>query len=145
MVIAGEWSLEEDGILRPTVRVEVTAAGGAPVLEPFLVDTGADCTVFSARLLGKLTLPPTAHTAGSLLHGLGGQSGSVVIEAGLMFGTADGRTVTVKGQYLATTEPTALDVSVLGRDVLANFDVIVSRRRDEVLLVAGNHGYAVTG
>jgi hypothetical protein len=145
MVIAGEWSLEEDGILRPTLDLEVLTAAGAPVLEAFLVDTGADCTVFSARLLGKLALPLDALATGSLLHGLGGQSGSVFIDSALIFATTDGRNVTIKGRYVASTEATALDVSVLGRDVLANFDVIVSRRRNEVLLVAGNHGYAVTG
>jgi hypothetical protein len=35
-------------------------------------------------------------------------------------------------------------VSILGRDVLDNFDVIVSRRRDEVLLLAPNHRYEVS-
>jgi hypothetical protein len=30
---------------------------------------------------------------------------------------------------------------ILGRDILDHFDVIVSRRRDQVLLVAGNHHY----
>lgn len=145
MVIAGEWSLEEDGIPRPIVRVEIPTTGGPVVVEPFLVDTGADCTVFSARLLAKLALPPDVVAAGDVLHGLGGQSGSVVIEAALIFATLDGRNATVKGRYAATTESTAWDLSVLGRDVLANFDVIVSRRRNEVLLIAGNHAYAVTG
>jgi hypothetical protein len=35
-------------------------------------------------------------------------------------------------------------LSVLGRDVLDNFDVIFSRRRDEVLLLAPNHSYTVS-
>jgi hypothetical protein len=32
---------------------------------------------------------------------------------------------------------------ILGRDVLDNFDVILSRRRNEVLLLAPNHHYEV--
>jgi hypothetical protein len=69
----------------------------------------------------------------------------VAIAAALVFGTADGRSGTVAGNYLATPEPTALDLSVLGRDVLDSFDVIVSRRRDQVLLLIGSDTYAVTG
>ena len=145
MVIEGEWSLEEDGILRPMIEIGVLSGSRPVVLEPFLVDTGADCTVFSARLLGKLTLTADGVVMGNVLHGLGGQSGSIVIEATLVFGTSDGRTGTVNGNYLATPEPTALDLSVLGRDVLASFDVIVSRRRNEVLLVTGSNHYAVAG
>ena len=34
-------------------------------------------------------------------------------------------------------------MSVLGRDVLNNFDVILSWRRKEVLLLAPNHQYHV--
>jgi hypothetical protein len=34
-------------------------------------------------------------------------------------------------------------MSVLGRDVLVQFDVILSRRRNEVLLLAPNHQYRV--
>lgn len=145
MVIAGEWSREEDGLFRPMVEICALTTGRETAFEPFLVDTGADCTVFSARLLAKLALPRDALLAGSVLQGLGGRSGSVVIGATLVFGTADGRTGNVAGNYLATPEPTALDLSVLGRDVLDNFDVIVSRRRNEVLLIIGNDTYAVAG
>jgi len=127
------------------VEIGVQAPGREAVLEPFLVDTGADCTVFSARLLAKLALPPDALGAGSVLQGLGGRSGSVVTAAALVFGTVDGRSGTVAGNYLATPEPTALDLSVLGRDVLDSFDVIVSRRREQVLLLIGNDTYTVTG
>jgi hypothetical protein len=145
MVIVGEWSIEEDGIPRPVVKIELPAPAGPVIVEPFLVDTGADCTVLSARLLAKLALPPETVATGAVLHSLGGQTGSVVIDSSLIFASSDGRNATVKGRFMATTETTALDLSVLGRDVLSNFDVIVSRRRNEVLLIASSHGYAVTG
>jgi hypothetical protein len=44
----------------------------------------------------------------------------------------------------AFTESTATDLSILGRDVLDNFDVITSRRRNAVLLLAGNHRFQIT-
>lgn len=145
MVIGGAWRLEEDGITRPIIEAEVPASGGVLVNELFLVDTGADCTVFTSRLLAKLALPPDATHTGSLRQGLGGDSDSVSIQSSLAFQTVDGKKVTINGAFSAAVGVTTLDMSILGRDVLANFDVIVSRRRNEVLLIAGNHGYAVTG
>jgi hypothetical protein len=63
----------------------------------------------------------------------------------LIFETASRTSITVNGPYLASTDPHAMDISLLGRDILANFDVILSRLKNEVLLLAGNHGYSVTG
>jgi hypothetical protein len=125
--------------------VMVAGPDGAPVAQLFLVDTGADCTVFSAQLLAKLAKPSDGASASSILQGLGGQSESVVVEASLAIPTIDGRELKIRGNFAAVFQPSVLDVSVLGRDVLGNFDVIVSRRRNEVLLLAGNHGYSVTG
>ncbi len=48
------------------------------------------------------------------------------------------------GDFAAFTDPRATDLSILGRDVLGNFDAILSRRRDEVLLLASNHQYDVS-
>jgi hypothetical protein len=55
----------------------------------------------------------------------------------------DGGTIRVRGELAAFTDPTTTDLSILGRDVLDNFDVITSRRRNAVLLLAGNHRYEV--
>jgi predicted aspartyl protease len=145
MVVSGKWRIEEDGIARPMVDVMVTGADGDPVTQLFLVDTGADCTVFSAQLLAKLAKPAEEASGCSILQGLGGQSESVAVEGTLEIHTTDGRELKIRGKFAAVVQPSMLDISVLGRDVLANFDVIVSRRRNEVLLVAGNHSYAVTG
>jgi hypothetical protein len=43
----------------------------------------------------------------------------------------------VQGQFAAFTDPAASDLSVLGRDVLDHFDLIVSKRRNDVLILAG--------
>jgi hypothetical protein len=100
MRIEGEWHLCDDGITRPTVQAKVQAADGSFHVEFFLVDSGADRTVFSASVLVRL-----------------GFSGN--------------------------TDPTATDLSILGRDVLNNFDMILSHRCNEVLLLAPNHQYRV--
>jgi predicted aspartyl protease len=127
------------------VDVMVSGPDGSPIAQLFLVDTGADCTVFSAQLLEKLAQPSEGASANSVLQGLGGQSESVVVEATLEMPTIDGRELRIRGKFAAVVQPSVLDISVLGRDVLGNFDVIVSRRRNEVLLLAGNHNYSITG
>ena len=57
--------------------------------------------------------------------------------------TDDGGPVIVRGKFTAFTDPLTTDLSVMGRDVLNNFDVIVSRPNSEVLLLAPRHGYQV--
>jgi hypothetical protein len=51
--------------------------------------------------------------------------------------------VTVSGAFAVFASPESSDVSVLGRDVTNNFDVIYSFPRREVLLLAAPHGYVV--
>jgi hypothetical protein len=55
----------------------------------------------------------------------------------------DGKPVSIRGEYAGFTDPTATDLSILGRDVLSNFDLIFSRRRNEIILIAPNHQYKV--
>ena len=49
----------------------------------------------------------------------------------------------MRGEFAAFTDPAATDLSILGRDILNHFDVILSRRRNEVLLLAANHQFRV--
>jgi hypothetical protein len=67
----------------------------------------------------------------------------VLVNTVVEFTKEDGGPVRVRGEYAAFTDPAATDLSILGRDVLDLFDIIVSKRRQEVLLVAGNHRYRV--
>jgi hypothetical protein len=144
MRIAGKWFPADDGMIRPTVGVVVSHPGFEPEEERFLVDSGADQSVFSADLLRRLRLPTGAPPAGFGLHGISGRASFVVVRATLAFSEDSGRSVTVGGEFAAFTDPRATDLSILGRDVLDNFDVVISRRRGEVLLLASNHQYHVT-
>jgi hypothetical protein len=47
MRIDGEWALFDDGVIRPIVFGEISAADGSWIKCPFLVDTGADRTVLT--------------------------------------------------------------------------------------------------
>jgi len=112
-------------------------------VESFLVDSCADCTVFSANLLSRPGIPPTPAPAGSSLQGISGTCGFVLIRTVLELTRDDGGPSHVRGEFAAFIDPTATDLSILGRDVLYHFDLILSRRRNEVSLLAPNHQYRV--
>lgn len=122
---------------------EVFGADGSRHSERFLVDTGADSTAFSAALLQKLQFLGNHAHPGYSLQGIGGSSAFVIVTTVIELTRDDGGPARIRGSFSAFTDPAATDLSILGRDVLANFDVITSRRRNEVLLLAGNHQYQV--
>jgi hypothetical protein len=143
MQIIGEWYLCDDGVERPAVRVWIQRAGAEPIEIPLLIDTGADRTVFSANLLPALeaiTAPPPADRS---LAGVGGLTGYRLLQTALIFSRDDGQPVTVRGQFAIFTDLASSDLSVLGRDVLDNFAVIVDRPANAVLLLAPRHQYRV--
>jgi hypothetical protein len=139
MRIEGRWMDFDDGETRPVVSVSVVGTGGRLYLDDFLIDTGADRTVLSAGLLSELRLPVELPSPGHALRGIGGHTGMVLVSTMLEFARDDGRPARVRGRLAAFTDRGATDVSILGRDVLDHFDVIVSRRRGEVLLLAPEH------
>jgi hypothetical protein len=144
MIIAGKWLVAEDGMPRPVVLVTVPGDGGQLYPEHFLIDSGADRTVFSADFATRLGLPLQLPLSGTGLMGVGGLSEYRLVKTSLEFSRDDGGAARVQGEFAAFTDPQATDLSVLGRDVLNNFDFIMSRRRNEVLLLAPNHQYHIS-
>jgi hypothetical protein len=145
MRVIGMWMPCDDGAVRPVIECLVTGSGARQVDEHFFVDSCADCTVLSADLLKRLGLtgkPSPSHLA---LKGISGAGSYVVVSTVVELMHAEGRPARIRGEMAAFTDPTATDFSILGRDVLDSFDVIISRRRNEVLLLAENHSYQVTG
>lgn len=141
MVIVGSWRISEDGVYRPVVTVHLTDASGGLVEARMVVDTGADGTVLTAGVLAATGLTPLP--SGDRLEGAGGVTRGVSLNTVMLFTKSDGGRVRMNGPFLAFTDPTALDLNVLGRDVLNNFDVIVSRRRNVVALLADPHAFAI--
>ena len=141
MVIAGEWFLCSDDIVRPLIRGEALAFDGSWIQVPFLVDNGADRTVFSGSLLAKLGLTPLTVQEG--ISGLGGAADSVVIETQIQFTRETGGQVVFRGSYAAVTGIDTLDISVLGRDLMDLFAVIVDRPGDVISLVGQRHRYTI--
>jgi hypothetical protein len=143
MLIRGAWLPGDDGQIRPVITGDVFGDGGKKTPERFLVDSGADSTALSAAVLRHLALVGSPPPKGLSVLGIGGAQGFVVIQTVLEFPSESGTPARIRGQFLGFQDVTAVEMSILGRDVLDNFDVILSRQRGEVLLLAPNHFYRV--
>ena len=143
MIIVGEWLLCTDGVTRPTVRGSVQKASGGLHDVVFLIDSGADRSVFTASVLQRLNLAALPQPPDYYLEGVGGSSPFILVRTVIELTRDDGGPARIRGEYAGFVGPEAEDFSILGRDVLDNFDVIQSRRRKQILLLAGNHQYQV--
>ncbi len=55
----------------------------------------------------------------------------------------DGGVVRVRGEFAGVTDMATTELSILGRDVLDHFDLLLSRRHNEIWLLAPRHRYRV--
>jgi hypothetical protein len=141
MLCEGEWLQCDDGITRPILLATVLKSDGEWWGIKFLLDTGADRTVFSANMLDMLKLPRI--TPDDQISGVGGLVDSVDVTTQIRLQRDDGHWITLRGTYAACTQYEALDMSVLGRDVLSIFAVIVDRPGDRVVLLHGGDSYMI--
>lgn len=141
MVINGEWMICADGVSRPLIRGELQTGNGQWESAAFLVDTCADRTVLSAPVLAALGLSQSS--APEQLGGLGGLMEMVTVESSLRLTKQDAGRVNFRAQFAAVTEIEALDICVLGRDILGLFAVIVDEPQQAVWLLSQRHGYAI--
>lgn len=141
MQIRGEWYECDDGLVRPILRGFVLASHGSWEPALFLVDTGADHTVFSAAMLDVLALESLG--AQETLGGVGGLAQCVPVPTQIRFPLDGGGTAVFRGEYAAMLRVESLDMSVLGRDVLGMFAVIVDRPGNAVILVRHHHRYKI--
>ncbi len=142
MRINGEWLLCDDGVVRPIVRGEILTGTGLWQAAEFLVDTGADRTVFSAPVLIALRLQPVVSP--HHLSGVGGRAEAVFVETRIRLSREGGGKVTFQGQYAAVTELEALDICVLGRDISRVFAVIVDQPGEMICLLREGHQYTIS-
>jgi hypothetical protein len=141
MRIDGEWLQCDDGIVRPILRCEVLAGDGSWRAAEFLLDTGADRTVLSANLLGAIDIRDP--NAGFQIHGVGGIARTITVKTQIRMPREDNIKVTFRGEFAACEDPTALDMSVLGRDVTNVLVVLVDRPANRVCLLGPPHGYSI--
>jgi hypothetical protein len=144
MEIAGKWLVCDDGFTLPVVRMMVHGVDETHKENHLLIDTGADRTAFNGELLKKLRLPSSEPPAQENLVGVGGSNRFVLVRTVLELTTIDGGSARLRGEFAAFPDPSAIDLSIIGRDILDLFDVILSRRRNEVRLLGTNHTYLVS-
>jgi len=124
------------------IRGEIRAADGSWINVAFLVDSGADRTVFNADTMAKLHLRPIESS--DRLVGVGGQADSVVVTTQIRFDDSDGGKAVFNGLFAGFTSLEALDMSVMGRDILNMFSLVVDRQGDTVCLVGQQHFYTIS-
>jgi hypothetical protein len=143
MRIVGEWLACNDGVTRPAVQAKVRAVDGSFQREVFLIDSLADRTVFGADFLRKLGFAMTSAQDDLSLKGITGECGFAVVRTVIELPCDDGGVAAMRGEFAAFTEASATDMSILGRDILNIFHVILSHQRDEILLLRHDHSYRV--
>ena len=142
MRVNGSWLLSDDGAIRPVVPGLVRLSNDQWLEVSFLLDAGADRTVFSTRFLNRLaTWNRLADQI--LLSGVGGKTTSITIETTIAFARDDGQLITVRGSFGVFTEGESADLSVLDRDVSNNFSVIYDYPNQVIALLALPHSYEI--
>lgn len=121
----------------------VRLADGQWVDVTFLLDAGADRTVFSARFLHLLKPLALNESAQGHLAGVGGHVDSITIESTIGFVRDDGRPISVRGTFHVFTQSESSDLSVLGRDVTNNFGIIYDYPNQTVALLSQPHYYEI--
>jgi hypothetical protein len=139
MLIVGEWYICADEVMRLVIRGFVLASDNLWVEAEFLVDPGADRTVLIAPVADQLGLSPVGSR--DQLMSLGGLTDSYQIETTVALPTEDGRLAKIPSEYYALQDPTTLEMSLLGRDVLDNFALLIDRLGNRVLLANQRHSF----
>jgi hypothetical protein len=67
----------------------------------------------------------------------------MLVRSTLTLYATDGSPARIQGDFEAFADAATADMSILGRDVLDHFDLVFSRRHNDVLLLATNHAYQV--
>ncbi len=143
MRVDGVWLPGDDGVIRPIVPGLALLSDGQWLEVSFLLDAGADRTVFSARFLHRLRDLEPLGSDQVLLSGVGGTTNSITIETAIAFARDDGQLITVRGSFGVFTESESADLSVMGRDVTNNFSVIYDYSQQLIALLAPPHSYEI--
>lgn len=119
----------------------VRTGSGSWLKVPFLMDTGADRTVFTSAVLDKLSLQSTLAQDG--VSGLGGLAASVIVETEILISRENSGKVLFRGRYAAVTELKALDICVLSRDITGLFSLTVDQPQGVVCMLRQRHRYRI--
>jgi hypothetical protein len=137
----GDWLQCDDGVVRPIIRAEIHAGQDRWHSLELIIDTGADRTLLSAAVATELQV--ATKPCLDRIGGVGGLIESVLVETVIRLTTDKGALIQFRGQFAGCTDPQILDISVLGRDVLDMFALIVDRPGSALAVIGGNHRYSI--
>ena len=141
MLLLGEWFPSSDGTILPVLKGGVLAANGKWISEHFLVDSGADVTVLSPAVHRELRLPTNG--VNGQLGGIGGVTGVTFVSTHIRSQRHDGGTAVFRGNYHTLAAAQHMEISVLGRDIIDMFALIVDRPGNVVCLLREKHSYEI--
>ncbi|HEY3135667.1 MAG TPA: hypothetical protein VGL29_06410 [Blastocatellia bacterium] len=85
MHVNGDWFVCEDGVIRPIVIGLVKIGAGQLIEVTFLLDAGADRTVFSFGFLSELAPLKSSEAEQIYLAGVGGRVSSITVNTTIGF------------------------------------------------------------
>ena len=141
MRINGEWLPDLNGVLEPNLHCRLQTGSGEWVEVSFLIDSGAERTVISADIIRQIDAP--AHVSLHSLVGLNGSVSVLTVSTKLKLELDNGSSIVVNGPFDGLPEGREGELSILGRDVLGNFAVILDRPGDAIALLHGRHRYSI--
>lgn len=142
MRINGFWERLPDSSTLPMFEIKVLRADGVWEACQFLLDTGAASTVLSFEDFDRLGIEGSP-ADDLVFEGIGGRTAGRKIDTKFQFTRSDGLTVILNGPFAALSDPTASDVSILGRDILYNFALLMDRSSQILCLLHGAGAYTI--
>lgn len=140
MRIDGQWAVDDLGVTYPFIPARIQNELGEWMECPFILDTAAERTVIAAEVVGQLGFPLIHSNV--ILSGVGGLVRTYRLPTRIELSPRGGNSIAINGPFVGSVE-SSLQLSVLGRDVLANFAVIVDRPGNTVCLLHGRHRYVI--
>jgi hypothetical protein len=136
------WSSTDSARIFPAIDAEFENPFGLRQKFSFLIDTGADATILNWEVLlfsdVDLDSLPRLNVSG-----VGGLVEVLVVNTQFWLRRENNARINFPGSFRAFPDPNDLETSILGRDVLNHFAVIVDRPGDNVSLLHGNHHYTI--
>jgi hypothetical protein len=142
MKFDGVWIADERGVTCPVLTGAVRDDEGIVHPVPFLVDTGAELTVLSYDAVSLLE-GDSIQASGYALESISGASASLRVATTVWFRNSIGQMIPFRGEFAGCADPLGMNMSLLGRDILREFALIVDRPRTVICLLTGRHTYSI--
>jgi hypothetical protein len=142
MIIEGFFQeREKDGITEPRINIEIVT-NNVSIEVNCLIDTGADNSYFPSNFIEKLNIDTSKLLLKSNISGVGSSNLECYIyTCEVVLRTKYNQKLQISMSIGIFKDKNALDEPIIGRDLLDLFDLIISKRKNEVLLLFDDTSY----